>query len=206
VVHGPPGPAARAGGQAKARVGQKGRLCHRRWSQGRRPPGRRDRRFERACLFAAVEPATGKEVALVLPQANAAALPQANAAALPQANAAALPQANAAAMSLFLAELAAGLAEDVHAVLVLDGAGWHAARALVVPPNITLVPLPPYSPEPNPVERVWLYSRERFLSLRVFADYRTIVDACCAAWNRLVAEPGRLCSLCDQPWIRKVSS
>jgi hypothetical protein len=190
VVHGPPGPAARAGGQAKARVGQKGRLCHRWWSQGRRPPGRRDRRFERACLFAAVEPATGKEVALVLPQANAAAL----------------PQANAAAMSLFLAELAAGLAEDVHAVLVLDGAGWHAARALVVPPNITLVPLPPYSPEPNPVERVWLYSRERFLSLRVFADYRTIVDACCAAWNRLVAEPGRLCSLCDQPWIRKVSS
>ena len=182
----------------EARVGQKGRLCHRRWSKGRRPPGRCGRRFGWAYLFAAVEPATGKEVALVLPQANAAALPQANAAAL--------PQANAAAMSLFLAELAAGLAEDVHAVLVLDGAGWHAARALVVPPNITLVPLPPYSPEPNPVERVWLYSRERFLSLRVFADYRTIVDACCAAWNRLVAEPGRLCSLCDQPWIRKVSS
>jgi hypothetical protein len=190
----------------EARVGQKGRPCHRRWSKGRRPPGRCDRRFGWACPFAAVEPATGKEVALVLPQANAAALPQANAAALPQANAAALPQANAAALSLFLAELAAGLAEDVHAVLVLDGAGWHAARALVVPPNITLVPLPPYSPEPNPVERVWLYSRERFLSLRVFADYRTIVDACCAAWNRLVAEPGRLCSLCDQPWIRKVSS
>jgi len=109
-------------------------------------------------------------------------------------------------MSLFLAELAAGPAEDVHAVLVLDGAGWHAARALVVPPNTTLVPPPPYSPELNPVERVWLYLRERFLSLRVFADYRTIVDACCAAWNRLVAEPGRLCSLCDQPWIRKVSS
>jgi transposase len=75
-----------------------------------------------------------------------------------------------------------------------------------VPPNITPVPLPPYSPELNPVERGWLYLRERFLSLRVFADHRTIVGACCAAWNRLVAEPGRLCSLCDQPWIRKVSS
>jgi hypothetical protein len=62
------------------------------------------------------------------------------------------------------------------------------------------------SPELNPVERVWLYLRERFLSLRVFRDYRAIVDACCAAWNRLVAEPGRLRSLCDQPWIRKVSS
>jgi hypothetical protein len=56
------------------------------------------------------------------------------------------------------------------------------------------------------VERVWLYLRERFLSLRVFADYRAIVDACCAAWNRLVAEPGRLRSLCDQPWSRNISS
>ena len=57
----------------------------------------------------------------------------------------------------------------------------------------------------NPlVERVWLYLRERFLSLRVFADHRAIVDACRDAWRRLVAEPGRLRSLCDQPWIRKV--
>ncbi len=109
-------------------------------------------------------------------------------------------------MRLFLVEFAASLPADVHAVLVLDGAGWHSARALAVPPNVTLVHLPPYSPELNPVERVWLYLRERFLSLHVFRDYRAIVDACCAAWNRLVAEPGRLRSLCDQPWIRKVSS
>ena len=114
--------------------------------------------------------------------------------------------ATTATMGLFLAEFAAGLPEDVHAVLVLDGAGWHGARALAVPANVTLVPLPPYSPELNPVERVWLYLRERVLSLRVFADYRAIVDACCTAWNRLVAEPGRLRSLCDQPWIRNVTS
>jgi hypothetical protein len=56
------------------------------------------------------------------------------------------------------------------------------------------------------VERVWLHLRERFLSLRVLADYRAVVDACCQAWNRLVAEPGRLRALCDQPWIRNVSS
>lgn len=56
------------------------------------------------------------------------------------------------------------------------------------------------------VERVWLHLRQRYLSLRVFADYRAIVDACCMAWNRLVAEPGRLRSLCNQPWIKKVSS
>ena len=68
------------------------------------------------------------------------------------------------------------------------------------------MPLPSYSPELNPVEWVWLYLRERFLSLRVFPDYRAIVDACCAAWNQLVADPHRLRSLCDQPWIRNVRS
>lgn len=166
----------------EARVGQKGRLCHRCWARGRRPPGRCDQRHAWAYVFAAVEPATGADVALVLPEATTAA------------------------MGLFLAGLAAGQAEDVHVALVLDGAGWHVARDLAVPPSVTLVHLPPYSPELNPVERVWLHLRERFLSLRVFRDYRAIVDACCAAWNRLVAEPGRLRSLCDQPWIRKVSS
>jgi DDE superfamily endonuclease len=166
----------------EARVGQKGRACHRWWTRGRRPPGRGDGRFEWAYLFAAVEPTTGAGVALVLPEATTAA------------------------MNLFLAAFAAELAEDVHAVLVLGGAGWHGARGLVVPANLTLVPLPPYRPELNPVERVWLYLRERFLSLRVFANYRAIVDACCEAWNRLVAEPGRLRSLCDQAWIRKINS
>ena len=85
-------------------------------------------------------------------------------------------------------------------------AGTAPAPSLEVPTNVTLVHLPPYSPELNPVERVWLYLRERFLSLRVFADYRAIVDACCTAWNRLMADRGRLRSLCDQPWLQKVSS
>ena len=86
-------------------MGQKARLCHRWWARGRRPPGGRDKRFEWAYLFAAVEPATGAGVALVLPEATTAA------------------------MGLFLAEFAAGLPEDVHAaVLVLDRAGWHGAK------------------------------------------------------------------------------
>jgi hypothetical protein len=68
-----------------------------------------------------------------------------------------------------------------------------------VPANVTLVPLPPYSPELNPVERIWLYLRERFLSLRVFKDDRAIVNACCAAWNRLVAEPDRIAPCVTSP-------
>jgi hypothetical protein len=166
----------------EARIGQKGRLCHRWWLKGRRPPGRRDKRFASAYLFAAVAPATGAEVALVLPEATAVT------------------------MNLFLAEFGRRLPEGVHAALILDRAGWHGAKELNVPANVTVVPLPPYSPQLNPVERVWLDLRERCLSLRVLKDYRAIVDACCAAWNRLAAEPGRIRSLCDQPWIRKVTS
>jgi len=112
-------------------VGQKGRTTHRWWTRGERPPGVCDQRYASAYIFAAVEPATGAEVALVLPTVSTEA------------------------MSCFLAELSARVAPEAHVALALDQAGWHASAALVVPPNITLVPLPPYSPELNPVENVW---------------------------------------------------
>ena len=93
---------------------------------------------------------------------------------------------------------------DVHAVLVLDDAGWHVTAALQVPDNVTLVKLPPYAPELNPVERMWLYLREGFLSHRLHADQEAVMDAACKAWNRLT--PDRLRSLCNYPWIRQVTS
>ncbi|MFT8245906.1 transposase, partial [Roseomonas sp. BN140053] len=103
-----------------------------------------------------------------------------------------------------LERFAATLTPDVHAVLVLDQAGWHGSRQLRVPNNVTLVPLPPYAPELNPVERVWLYLRERFLSHRLLHSNAAIVDACCQAWNALT--PDRLRSLTSYPWIGKVTS
>jgi transposase len=166
----------------EARVGQKGRVCHRWWLKGRRPPGVCDRRYDWAWIFAAVRPAGGDAFALVLPEVSTEA------------------------MQTFLDGFATRLPPEVHAVIVLDQAGWHGAKALRVPNAVTLVPLPPYSPELNPVERLWLYLRERFLSLRIFPDYDAIVDACCQAWNVLIAEPGRIASLCNYPWIAKVSS
>ena len=117
-----------------------------------------------------------------------------------------LPAVSTEAMSLFLAELSAQIAPDAHAVLVLDQAGWHGARALVIPDNLTLVPLPPYSPELNPVERLWLYLRERYLSHRLLEDYDAVVDACCAAWTALVQEPGRIQSLTSYSWLPCVRS
>ena len=133
-------------------------------------------------IFSAVRPATGEDFTLVLPVVSAAV------------------------MNLFLAQFAAALPADAHAVLVLDGAGWHDERALTVPGNLTLVPLPAYSPELNPVERIWLYLRERFLSLRFLPDTAASIEACCRAWNALTAEPGRIRSLCAYPWITKLAS
>ena len=117
-----------------------------------------------------------------------------------------LPFANKDMMRLYLAEFARTIPGDVHVVLVLDGAGWHSENGLEVPPNITLVPLPAYSPELNPMERLWLYLRESFLSLRVFADQEAITQACCEAWRRATAEADRIISLCNYPWIKKITS
>ena len=105
-------------------------------------------------------------------------------------------------MNEFLRRFAATLARDEHALMVLDGAGWHTSHMLAVPANVTLLCLPPYSPELKPVERVWLYLRERHLSHRVHEGYSTIVDAVCHAWRQLT--PQRLRSLCDYPWIAQV--
>jgi transposase len=104
-------------------------------------------------------------------------------------------------MGLFLAAFAEQLGPGTHAVLILDRAGWHGARRLVVPDNVTLPPLPAYSPELNPVERVWLYLRERFLSHRVLDGYAAVLEAACRAWNALAAEPGRLASLTAYPYL-----
>ena len=117
-----------------------------------------------------------------------------------------LPRVSTAAITRVLTEFAGALTPDEQAVLVLDQAGWHGARDLVVPANVTLVPLPPYCPELNPVERVWLYLRERFLSHRLHADYEAVVNACCAAWNARVAETGRIQSLTAYPYLQKISA
>jgi len=107
-------------------------------------------------------------------------------------------------MQAFLDRFAATLPERVHAALLLDGAGWHIAGRLAVPDNVSLVFLPPYAPELNPVERVWLYLRERFLPLRLFHDLDSIIDGCCQAWNQLTTETGRIASLTNYPYLRTV--
>jgi len=99
-------------------------------------------------------------------------------------------------MNLHLLEISRHVSPGAHAVMMLDGAGWHQQGGrLVVPDNISLLPLPRYSPELNPVENVWEFLKQNFLSNRVFANYEAIVDACCNAWNALMATPERIRSL-----------
>jgi len=107
-------------------------------------------------------------------------------------------------MQIFLDAFAATLEGDVHVALVADGAGWHKSASLRVSANITLIRLPPYWPELNPVERVWLYLKERFLSLRLLNDYDAIVLAAAKAWRRLLGQTGRIATLTAFPWIMRV--
>ena len=106
-----------------------------------------------------------------------------------------LPACNTEAMNLHLAEIANAVAPGFHAVLLVDQAGWHLSARLVVPANITIIPLPPKCPELNPVENIWQYMRDNWLSNRVFKSYDDIVDHCCYAWNTLLDRPWKIMSI-----------
>jgi DDE superfamily endonuclease len=110
------------------------------------------------------------------------------------------PQANTEAMQAHLAEISAVVDPGAHAVLMLDQAGWRMSTQLVIPENITLLPLPPRSPELNPAENIWRRMRENWLSNRVFEDYDDILAHCCDAWNKLVAQPTRIASIGCRAW------
>jgi putative transposase len=162
----------------EARVGQQGTLTRVWAKRGTRPRAVRDRRYTWAWLFGAVCPERGAGAAVVLPHVNVEA------------------------MNIHLAEIGRRVAEGAHAVLVLDGAGWHTSPKLQVPENISLLPLPRYAPELNPVENLWEFLRANFLSHRVWNSYDAIVEACCDAWNTLMRTPGQIASITGRPWAQ----
>jgi hypothetical protein len=139
----------------------------------------RDNRHDSAYIFGAICPQRGVGAAMLLPAANTQM------------------------MNLHLAEISTQVAPGAIAVLVCDGAGWHqTGGALVVPANIVLLHLPPYSPELNPMENVWNYLRQNKLSALVWNTYDEILDACQAAWNWLIANPARITSIGARPWAQ----
>lgn len=170
------------GFQDEARVGQKGTLT-RQWAQrGTRPRMKQDQRYACAYIFGAVCPARDIGAALVLPYANTEA------------------------MNLHLAEISKTVAPNAHAVVIVDGAGWHRSEGLEVPENISLLPLPPYSPELNAQENIWQYLRQNYLAGKIFDTYDDIVDASCTAWKLLISEKGRITSIAQREWLICVTS
>jgi len=114
-----------------------------------------------------------------------------------------LPYCDTEAMQEHLAEISNAVDPGAHAVLILDQAGWHVTPKLKVPDNITLMFLPPRSPELNPVENLWQFMRDNWLSNRVFKDYDDIVDQCCRAWNRLVDQPWKIMAIGMRDWAHR---
>jgi transposase len=138
----------------------------------------RDQRYDCAYIFGAVCPARDTGCAIVMPDAN-------------------IP-----AMNLHLQEIGRRVEEEAHAVILIDGAGWHRqGGALVFPDNVTPLLLPPYSPELNAQENVWQYLRHNHLAGRIFDTYDDIVDACCNAWNAFTAVKGQITSIASRDWL-----
>lgn len=147
------------------------------WAKcGTRPRAPRDQRYEWAYIFGAACPERAATAAIVAPTANTEV------------------------MSLHLTEIARRVAPGSHAVVVLDGAGYHGAGALAVPENITLVPLPPYAPELNPIENVWEYLRGNRLAVTIFDSYDDIVEKACDAWMFFANDKERVVSITARSW------
>ncbi len=162
--------------QDEARLGQRnGRV--RLWARrGTRPRQPADQRYKNAYLLGAVCPARGVGAGLMMPKADTYA------------------------MQAHLDEISLHVANNAHAVLLMDRAGWHTTEKLKVPDNITIILLPSRAPELNPVENIWQYMRDNWLSTRVFETYEDILDAGCAASNKLIANPETITSIGMRKW------
>ena len=114
-----------------------------------------------------------------------------------------MPFCDSFAMMEHLKEISAAVEPGSHAVLILDQAGWHTSQKLVVPGNITLLPLPAKAPELNPVENLWQFMRENWLSNRIFTSYNDLLDHCCAAWNKLADQPWHIMTIGLRDWAHR---
>jgi transposase len=165
--------------QDEARFGQKGSLT-RVWARrGSRPRRVRQDGRESLYVLTAVCAASGAAVGLVMPELNTAVV------------------------NTFLEEFSRRLAPGVHAVLLWDNAGYHTSGGLVVPPNVSLIGLLPYSPELNPVENLWHYLRSHHWSHRVYRDYEDLRDAAAVAWRAVCLDPEKIRTICAAPYLNE---
>lgn len=161
----------------EARFGQKGTLT-KQWAQrGSRPTVIKQTRYANAYMYGAVDPLTGASAALLAAHVNTAT------------------------MNEFLKILSSEIAPEDHVVLILDRAGWHMSKNLRVPANITFLHLPPYSPELNCIERLWLHIKSHYLSNRIFSDYDHLLEVGTDACRAIEPQRELLKSICRTAWL-----
>lgn len=162
--------------QDESRVGQQGSLSRVWATKGTRPRVIRQKQFISTYIFGAVCPDQDKGCALILPEVNTGM------------------------MQIHLDQISLHISENAIGLVIMDRASWHTTEALNVPINIRLMPLPPYSPELNPMEQVWQQLRKIKLSNTCFKDYEDIVDSCCETWNCFCDQDGNIQNLCTRTW------
>src|SRR5262249_32776523 len=172
VVAAHPGERVETWFEDEARFGQQGTLT-RVWAErGTRPTAPKQVGYANLHVLTAVCPATGQAEGLICQRLNAGVV------------------------QLFLDQLSATIPVGVHVALVWDGACWHTAGSLRVRANLTLIPLPPYSPELNPVERLWLYLRGHHWSNRVYKGIGALEAAAECAWRVVCLDPDKSKTVC----------
>lgn len=167
--------------QDEARIGQQNTTTRLWAKRGTRPRAVRQQQFEYAHLFGAVCPATGATEALISPCINKNVMRQ------------------------HLEQISQATPNGRYAVVIMDGAGWHTHDIAEGLDNLSIVKLPPYSPELNPMEQVWSWLRQHRLANRCFAGYNAIVDAIDGAWNEFIADKERVKRMCSRQWAKMIT-
>ena len=112
-----------------------------------------------------------------------------------------MPAVNTEAMSEHLRQISLMVAPGAHALVVCDGAGWHqTGERLCLPNNISLLRLPPYAPELNPMEIVWAHLRSNKLANLVWDSYDDMLAACADAWRFLTEDLDRIHTIGYRSW------
>lgn len=168
--------------QDESRFGQQGTTTNVWAKKGSRPTAVRQTEYEYLWVIGAVCPETGHAEGLLSPQLNTKIVNE------------------------FLRQFAKTLPEDEHAVMLWDGAGFHIAKGLCVPANVTLVTLPPYSPELNPIENLWHYLKSHFWSNRAYDDYEALEQAAVDAWKQAALDPELMKTVCAAPYLNRADS
>jgi transposase len=165
--------------QDEARFGTRGTIT-RVWApRGSRPRAVRQNGRQWLYVLMAVCAATGASSALIMPELNTEVV------------------------NLFLEQFSRELPGGVHAVLIWDGAGFHTGGGLVVPGNVSVIQLPPYSPELNPVENLWHYLRAHHWSNRQYDGYKGLEREAVRSLCAVCEDAEKLKTLCNADYVQK---